>query len=176
MPKRLPSSRARSGLDDLPFYLVRASVGFRRINEFTLREAGMKSQPIGAGSILHALFEEDCRTVKSLIQRTELPNGTITGLLDGLEEEGFIRRKENATDGRSWLIELAPRGYVMKKSMMRRHQIVMKLFDAVLSPQEVSLLKRALRRLTKSMNDYVDTRQTKARKSKLKQQLQKTSK
>ncbi len=167
MPKRPQTSRARAGLDDLPFHLVRASIGFRRMNECTLREAGMKSQPLGAGSILHALFEEDGRTVKSLIKRTQLPNGTITGVLDGLEREGLIRRKENVADGRSWVIELAPKGRVMRKKLMRRHEIVMDLFDAVLSSRETVLLKPALRRLTKFMNDYADASRSQARKSKL---------
>jgi hypothetical protein len=85
MPPPRETSHARTGLEDLPFYLVRLAVGFRRMNDFALREVGMKSQPLGVGSVLHALLEKISRTVKSLVERTQRPNGTLTGLLDGVK-------------------------------------------------------------------------------------------
>jgi DNA-binding MarR family transcriptional regulator len=155
MPLSRQLERARNGLDDLPFYLARTAVAFRRVNDCALREAGLKSQPLGAGSVLHVLFEQKCCTVKSLAEQTDIPNGTLTGVLNGLEQEGFIRRVENAEDGRSWLIQLAPKGEAIRKKMKRRHEIIVRLFEKTLSPKETVVAKSALHRLTKAMNDYV---------------------
>lgn len=155
MPHFPQVRRARNRLDDLPFYLVRAAVAFRRMNDCALRKVGMRSQPVGAGSVLHVLFEQNSCTVKSLVEQTQIPNGTLTGVLDGLVEDGFIRRVENADDGRSWLIQLAPKGEVMRDRITRRHEIIMELFAKALSARETALLKHALHRLTESMNDHV---------------------
>jgi DNA-binding MarR family transcriptional regulator len=154
----------RNGLEDLPFYLVRDTVAFRRMNDCALRQVGMESQPLGAGSVLHTLFEDDSCTVKSLVERTLLPNGTLTGVLDGLERDGLIRRVKNADDGRSWLVQLTARGKAVRGTVMRRHKIITDLFDAAISPQETLLLKRALHRLTASINDYVGARQKQSRR------------
>jgi DNA-binding MarR family transcriptional regulator len=154
----MQTDRSRSGLEDLPFYLVRAAVAFRRMNDCALRQVGMKSQPLGAGSVLHVMFEQDSCTVKSLVEQTQIPNGTLTGVLDGLERGGFIRRADNAKDGRSWLIQLTAKGEAMRDQVKRRHEIITELFEEALSPSETAAIKRALRRLTESMNNYVSAR------------------
>jgi DNA-binding MarR family transcriptional regulator len=135
------------------------------MNDCALRQVGMKSQPLGAGSVLHVLFEQHSCTVKSLVEQTRIPNGTLTGVLDGLEHDGFIRRADNAEDGRSWLIRLTAKGEAMRDQVKRRHEIIMELFEKTLSPGETATLKRALRRLTDSMNDYVVARKRVARQS-----------
>ena len=145
-------------LDDLPFHLVRAAIAFRRMNDCALREIGMKSQPLGAGLVLHQLFAEDSCTINRLVKQTQIPNGTLTGVLDGLERDGLIRRVKNAEDGRSWLIQLTAKAAVRRETIMKRHGIIMELFDAVLTREESAQLKRALHRLTESMNDYVGAR------------------
>jgi Mn-dependent DtxR family transcriptional regulator len=67
---------------------------------------------------------------------------------------------ENAEDGRSWIIQLTSKGQRMRKTIMKRHQIIVELFDTVVTPAESALLKSALRRLTDSMDDYVAARQS----------------
>jgi DNA-binding MarR family transcriptional regulator len=84
--------RTESLLEDLPFYLARAAISFRRINDRTLREVGLKAQAPGVGSVLYALLEEDNCAVNSLVDRTHLPNGTLSGVLDRLEQEQIIER------------------------------------------------------------------------------------
>jgi DNA-binding MarR family transcriptional regulator len=155
----------KNGLDDLPFYLVRAAVAFRRLNDCALRQVGMKSQPLGAGSVLHTLFEHYTCTVKALAKRTLLPNGTLTGVLDGLEREGLIRRVKNAHDGRSWLVQLTAKGKAVRETVMKRHKIIVDLFDETISPQETELVKRVLQRLAESMDDYVGTRAARSLKT-----------
>jgi DNA-binding MarR family transcriptional regulator len=163
MPHSSRKPIAEKTLEDLPFYLVRTAIAFRRLNDRTLRAAGMKSQPLGAGSVLQVLIEEKSCTVKNLVERTQIPNGTLTGVLNGLERNGFIRRVENTDDGRSWLIELAPKGKAMRQKMQKRHRRAMKLFDDTLSADETMQLKRLLQRLISSMNQQSSPRGTSKR-------------
>ena len=153
MPKSLRKAGGKSILNDLPFCIVRAAIGFRRLNDCILQEVGLKPQPLGAGSVMHALFEKSNCPVKDLVNRSKIPNGTLTGILDRLARDGLIRRSENIDDGRSWLIRVTSKGEAMREKLMRRHEIALRLFNAVFSPAETARLKRDLNRLSEAMRN-----------------------
>lgn len=152
----VPSSRPppRSILEDLPFCLARATLGFRRFNEQTLVATGLPSLAPGAASILHALAEEPDCTVSRLVERTHLPNGTLSGLLDDLEREGLLGRFPNPKDGRSWLIALTASGRRLCAKLQSRHRVVMRVFGAALSPTEQAEIVRLLGKVTECMREY----------------------
>jgi DNA-binding MarR family transcriptional regulator len=157
MPDPAHKPSGKTILNDLPFCLARAAIGFYRLNECLLRQVGLRAQPLGAGTVLHALFEQNDCTVKELAKRTQIPNGTLTGILDRLENDGLVRRAENADDGRSWRIGLTIKGQGMRKQLIRRHEITLLLFNAVFSSREAARLKRDLVRLTTYMRCYVSS-------------------
>jgi DNA-binding MarR family transcriptional regulator len=163
MPKPSPTKPIPPGREDLPFYVARAAVAFRKLNDCALRQVGMKSQQLGAGTVLHQLFAENSCTVKNLSERTHLPNGTLTGVLDGLERQGLIRRVRNAADGRSWLVQLTRKGKLQQETVTRRHALILGLFNTVLTPAESARLKRDLGRLTTAMNAHVAAQRRPAR-------------
>jgi DNA-binding MarR family transcriptional regulator len=154
MPLTQPDETTCSVLEDLPFCLARATLGFRRFNDLTLRAIGLASLAPGAASILHALQEERNCTVNRLVEKTHLPNGTLTGLLDELEEDGYLARFSNPEDGRSWLVGLTPQGLRLCKKLLRRHAMVMKVFDETLTDAEQAELVRLLGRVTQCMRAY----------------------
>ena len=141
-------------LEDLPFYLARAVVNFRRFNDRTLRAVGLESQAPGIASVLHALDEQDDCTVNSLVERTHLPNGTLTGLLDNLERDRCIQRVPNPADRRSWRIRLTAKGRRLCVKLQQRHRMVMAMFHDALSDQETAELKRLLAQVTARMRTY----------------------
>ena len=141
-------------LDDLPFHLARMALAFRRFSDRTLRAFGLPAQPPGIASVLHALDERDDCSVNSLVDRTHLPNGTLTGLLDRLERERCLRRTRNAEDGRSWRIRLTPKGRRLCARLGERHRLVTALFADTLSPEETAQLKRLLTRLTARLRAF----------------------
>ena len=149
-------------LEDLPFYLARAALNFRRFNDRTLRAIGLESQAPGIASVLHALDEQDHCTVKSLVGRTRLPNGTLTGLLDTLERDRCIRRVPNPDDGRSWRIRLSAKGRRVCAKLHQRHRLVMEVLREALSDEEAAELKRLLARVTARMCAYTSADSHKA--------------
>lgn len=149
MPRTTPGEKTL--LDDLPFHLARAGLAFRRLSDQTLRESGLANQAPGLPTLLHAAEELGDCSVGDLVERTHLANGTLTGLLDVLENEGCIRRVANPEDGRSWMIQLTKSGRKICTKLRARHAGVMKLFSNALSPKEASDLKRSLQKLTLAM-------------------------
>jgi DNA-binding MarR family transcriptional regulator len=145
-----------SVLEDLPFCLARATLGFRRFNDLTLRAIGLASLAPGAASILHALQEEPSCTVNRLVERTHLPNGTLTGLLDELEGAGYLARFSNPEDGRSWLVGLTTQGLRLCRKLQKRHTLVMGVFGETLTDPEQSELVRLLGKVTQCMRAYPD--------------------
>lgn len=150
-PNRTPRDTV---LEDLPFYLARAALAFRRLNDRTLHAVGLKAQAAGSASILHILKERDDCTINQLVECTHLPNGTLTGLLDVLEHGHLVERIRNPKDGRSWIIRLTKRGRTICTKLERRHRLVMNLFTDVFSETESRELKRLLDRITVRMRDY----------------------
>jgi DNA-binding MarR family transcriptional regulator len=137
-----------SVLEDLPFHLARLQANFRRLRDRTLREEGLPPQPTGTGSILYSLLEQDDCLVKHLIDRTHLPNGTVTYILDHLEKEGLVERTTDARDGRARRIRLTGKGRSLHAKLLRRHERVMAVFRSALSPEEMETLKQLLARVT----------------------------
>jgi DNA-binding MarR family transcriptional regulator len=154
MPLLQSNQTTCSVLEDLPFCLARATLGFRRFNDLTLRAIGLASLAPGAASILHALQEEPSCTVNRLVEKTHLPNGTLTGLLDELAEDGFLTRFSNPEDGRSWLVGLTSQGLRLCKKLQRRHGLVMKVFGETLTDAEQAELVRLLGKVTQCMRAY----------------------
>lgn len=148
------SSLGDTILEDLPFYLARAGISFRRFNEQTLRAVGLKYQAPGMASVLHALEEQDNCTVSNLVERTHLPNGTLTGLLDALERDHCIERTRNPDDGRSRRIRLTHTGRRLCAKLQQRHRMVMDMFHEALSDREADELKGLLARVTACMRAY----------------------
>ena len=124
-------------LDDIPFELARLSAHFRRFSDRTLKEFHLKPQPIGMGSILYSLLEQDNCRVQTLVDQTQLPNGTVSYMLDQLENDGIINRIVDPEDGRARLIRLTAKGRRLHLKMFRRHERAMQFFQSVLSHEEM---------------------------------------
>jgi DNA-binding MarR family transcriptional regulator len=141
-------------LDDLPFVFVRASLAFRRFNELSLQAIGLKNLAPGLASVLHALEEMGPCTVNRLVERTHLPNGTLTGLLDTLEREGHIRRSRNPDDGRSRLIALTTGGKVLCSRLRERHLLVMNHLSGRMDESDLAQLTSLLEQLAACMQAF----------------------
>jgi DNA-binding MarR family transcriptional regulator len=65
--------------------------------------------------VLHALWEEDGRTVGAIAARLSLESSTITPLVKRLEAAGFLVRKRNPRDERQVVITLTDKGRAMRE-------------------------------------------------------------
>ncbi len=64
--------------------------------------------------VLCCLWEEDGLATCSIGEKLQQVGGTITGVLDRMEERGLIRRERDARDRRIWRIWLTEEGKQLK--------------------------------------------------------------
>lgn len=146
MPK--VSETAVICLDDLPFLIVSLTHSFRALADRTLEDAGLdRSLRPGMGAIFYALCLEDGCNVKHLVDTLHIPNGTLTGLLNAMESQKIIERRDCPDDGRAFRIHLTARARKLIPAMLSRHEKVVKTLTAGFSRAEVESLTLLLRRV-----------------------------
>ena len=79
-----------------------------------------------------------------LAERAGVTRGTITGLLDGMERDGFLARHADQFDRRKLLVRLSPKGVAAAATLVDEHaQWIASLF-ADFTPAEMQLLSALL--------------------------------
>ena len=149
-----PAPTTSSLLSDLPFCFVRASLSYRKFNDLSLKAVGLESLAPGLASVLHALDELGPCTVNRLVEATQLPNSTLTGLLDTLEQQDAIQRTRNPDDGRSRLVQLTASGKNQCELLKKRHVEVMEHIGVEFSPNELKVFSQLLERFNQHMQTF----------------------
>ena len=91
----------------LCFSLYGASIAMNRVYKPMLDRLGITYPQY---LVLHALWEEDGRTIGVLAERLSLESSTITPLVKRLEAAGFVTRARNPGDERHVHVRLTQRG------------------------------------------------------------------
>lgn len=98
--------------------------------------------------ILFLLQEEKTGLAPHLLaQRADISRATLTGLLDGLERDGFILRNHTQTDRRSILITLTDKGTSMAADLTSQHTQWIASLMAPLNNQEKQTLSALLTKI-----------------------------
>ena len=164
---RKPSQRpASEGLEGISFYLSRAYYRYIALVDSALREVGVadRVRP-GMGHVLFALFEEDDRLIKEIVERADVSPSTLTGILKQMEKHGLVKRRTDENDGRAVRVRLTRLAKSMEKRLRRAEGLVRNVLHADLSPDELQVVKQALARMTHSMGEHETRRQQSKRSS-----------
>ena len=135
--------------EDRLIYLV--SMAQNRLQSL-LRSAlgaeGIKVTPAQSG-ILFLLKRKDGLTMTELGKALAIDNATITGLVDRLERDGFVRRNKSASDRRALNISITPQGI----EEVNRAKIVIKRVNESIktgfSAGEIETFKKILLNIVK---------------------------
>jgi len=112
------------------------SIGYRikLLSQLLSRKFQERLDPFGLTPfhwlVLCCLWEEDGLATCTIGENLQQVGGTITGVLDRMEERGFIRRERDARDRRIWRIWLTEAG---------------KQLETVLPPIAAELREQAMR-------------------------------
>ena len=68
--------------------------------------------------VLCCLWEEDGLAISPIAERLTQVGGTLTGVLDRMEERGLVRREQNPRDRRVWHIWLTPAGKQLQEVLL----------------------------------------------------------
>ncbi len=140
--------------DELPFSLARMAVCFRRFSDQTLRAVGLAGLAPGLASVLHVLECVDKCTISELVEATHFPNGTLTGLLDTLEQQGLVSRVSNPDDGRSRVLALTAKGRRTCTRLQDRHELSLAFLNKTLGKRESARLARLLDKASEALRSY----------------------
>ena len=97
----------RGGITEVFQQLEEASRRLKTIQRLTVQGAGLTPSQF---YILKLLLERDRRPFKELAEALICSRATITGIVDTLEKNGFVRREPNPDDRRSLLAALTEKG------------------------------------------------------------------
>jgi DNA-binding MarR family transcriptional regulator len=108
----------------------------------------------GRFSVLMLLLraDEDGISPSVLADRSGVTRATITGLVDGLEREGFIRREGSRDDRRSHAVRLTPRGEEFLRDMLPGYFRRVAGLMAKLTAGERKTLVRLLARVNEGLS------------------------
>lgn len=124
--------------------LARCFQAFERYSGAHVRALGLTPSQF---DIVATLGNTPGMTFKALGDATLITKGTLTGVVDRLEERGLVRRSDSATDGRSTVVALTRRGEAAFDAVFAEHVAHLRRPFSVLDPGDLDVLDGLLERL-----------------------------
>ncbi|MDO8947508.1 MAG: MarR family transcriptional regulator [Desulfocapsaceae bacterium] len=89
--------------------------------------------------------------MKELARKMGVTTGTLTVMVDRLEEQGLLQRTPHETDRRSWLIELTEKGQVLFSQHHQYHLRLTEEITSALSSEEQEMFSAILEKIVGQM-------------------------
>ncbi|GAB2847121.1 MarR family transcriptional regulator [Pseudoduganella ginsengisoli] len=87
--------------------LAECMQGFERLSGEHVRKHGLTHAQF---DIIATLGNTEGMSYKELGEKTLITKGTLTGVIERLEQKGLVERERSLDDKRSWFIRLTPKG------------------------------------------------------------------
>ena len=94
-------------------------------------------------------------TQRDLARLCDVTPRNITGLVDGLEESGHVRRTPHPTDRRSVIVELTPTAAETMTRMQQKHAELNDTLLAAVAPEDRAGLERGIAAIAAHLGDLV---------------------
>lgn len=134
------------------FYITQIKQLRDRIFERLLLENGMEISG-GQGRILFILWQRDYLTISEISEKTSLAKNTVSIVIDGMVNKGFVERKINPQNRRQSIVSLTE----YAKSLQVKYEAVSRqmnlLFYEGFSEQEQKQLEQYLARILKTLTE-----------------------
>jgi len=156
------SSRRRAAalsVNDLPFLVVSLTHCFRALADQTLVEANLqkKLRP-GTGALFYALVANDGCNIKLLVDMLRIPNATLSGMLDVMEKDGMVERRDCPDDGRAYRLHLTRKAKALVPKMIARHKQAVATLQQGMSEREVTQFKSLMLRASTNLRSALNTK------------------
>ena len=146
MPNKIAARRDLGNFfEELPFQIVALTLGFQNLIRRLRKEVGLtENVALGMGGICFALLEQDGCRMTDLGERLGMPKGTLSGLIERMEQQGLVTRKECTEDGRAKRVFLTAKARRREPALRQRHHRALEVLQAGLSSAEVNQLQSLL--------------------------------
>ena len=112
-----------------------------------LRENNMADLEGARGRIIFSLWGKDGVPIKQLCEKTSLDKSTLTGIIDRLERDGYIERRQSPSDKRSSLISLTGKEKEFEQSVKKVSYQMNRIFYKGFSDDEIIQFEDMLQRI-----------------------------
>lgn len=97
--------------------------------------------------MIWVLHRQAALTQRELSQALRCTPRNVTGLVDGLQRSGMVKREQHATDRRATLVTLTPQGRRIAAAMRADYERAAKDVFADLAPAELAAFSASLEKL-----------------------------
>ena len=124
----------------------------RRINEL-LKEENVNEFNGAQGTIIFVLTEEGPMPIKDIGKATGLAKTSLTSMLDRMEKQGLIKKRENENDRRSTIIDLTERSREYKEVIEKVSQEVNREFYKKIKAKDIERFEATLQKVLDNLKD-----------------------
>ena len=128
--------------------LVECAQSFERCSSLHVRELGLTPAQFDIIATLGNTAGMSCR---ELGEKTLITKGTMTGVLDRLEQKGLLTRHDSPDDGRSWITKLTGKGQALFEKIFPAHMARLAPLFASFSDTELNAMRQQLNRLRNAL-------------------------
>ncbi|MBQ5570923.1 MAG: MarR family transcriptional regulator [Treponema sp.] len=125
----------------------------QRIWHAVLSRNGLEDLAGARGRVIFALWNEDNIPIKNLVEKTSLDKATLTGIIDRLERNGYVKRIPSPGDKRSNLISRTGKDEIFKSKIPEVSDQQNKLFYKGFSVKEIKDFENYLKRILQNCKE-----------------------
>lgn len=125
----------------------------QRIWHAVLSRNGLEDLAGARGRVIFALWNEDNIPIKNLVEKTSFDKATLTGIIDRLERDGYVKRIPSPGDKRSTLISRTGKDEIFKSKIPEVSDQQNKLFYKGFSVKEIKDFENYLKRILQNCKE-----------------------
>ena len=114
---------------------------------------GLEDVAGARGRVIFALWNEDNIPIKKLVEKTSLDKATLTGIIDRLERDGYVKRIPSPDDKRATLISRTGKDEIFKSKIPEVSKQQNKLFYKGFSTSEIKEFEEYLKRILQNCKE-----------------------
>ena len=118
-----------------------------------LSRNGLEDLAGARGRVIFALWNEDNIPIKKLVEKTSLDKATLTGIINRLERDGYVKRIPSPDDKRATLISRTGKDEIFKSKIPEVSRQQNKLFYKGFSTSEIKDFENYLIRILQNCKE-----------------------
>ena len=118
-----------------------------------LSRNGLEDLAGARGRVIFALWNEDNIPIKKLVEKTSLDKATLTGIIDRLERDVYVKRIPSPDDKRVTLISRTGKDEIFKSKIPEVSKQQNKLFYKGFSTSEIKDFENYLKRILQNCKE-----------------------
>jgi DNA-binding MarR family transcriptional regulator len=135
--------------DSIGYGIKKLHLATRQLLDHTLAPYGLSQ---AQAEIIYYLLQQDSQTQADLGRKLKVAAPTVTKLIDGLIEKGFVERRGDAADARRKQVSLTEQGRQFQQQIKHAQQKTEAVLRESFTAEEVALLHDFIRRMYQNVS------------------------